>query len=50
MKIRSCARKAKNEVNQVEDDSVMYEKSFIMISAGQCKIDNELFCIALKKT
>ena len=38
-------RKCKNEANPDEDDIVMCENCFIMTSADQCKIDNEISCI-----
>ena len=37
-------KKCKNAVNPDEDD-ILIEKYFIMTSADQCKIDNEVSCI-----
>ena len=38
-------QKCKNEVTPNKDDIVMWEKCFIMTSADQFKIDNEISCI-----
>ena len=42
---RNLWKKWKNEVTPDEDDIVMCEKWFIMISTDQCKINNEASCV-----
>ena len=42
---RNLWKKWKNEGTPDEDDIVMCEKCFIMISTDQCKINNEASCV-----